>query len=71
MADCQFRRGVHRLYAECDPRNVPSWRLLEKAGFRREALLWENIFFFRDQNGDPIWKDTYVYARLNGERREP
>lgn len=59
-----FRLGVHRVYAECDPRNECSWRLLEKAGFRREAFLRQNIFFHRDENGDPIWKDTYIYARL-------
>lgn len=27
-----FRQGVHRIYAECDPRNESSWKLLEKAG---------------------------------------
>ena len=32
-----FREGAHRIYAECDPRNVPSWKLLEKVGLRREA----------------------------------
>ena len=39
-----FRQGVHRIYAECDPRNESSRRLLEKAGLRREAHLRENIF---------------------------
>ena len=33
----ELREGAHRVYAECDPRNVPSWKLLEKAGLRREA----------------------------------
>ena len=27
----------------------------------------ENIFFHRDEQGRPIWKDTYVYAILNTE----
>ena len=22
----------------------------------------ENIYFHKDKNGDPIWKDTYIYA---------
>lgn len=60
-----FREGAHRVYAECDPRNERSWRLLEKAGFRREAHFRQNIFFRRDENGAPIWMDTYVYAMLN------
>ena len=61
-----FDEGAHRVYAECDPRNDCSWRLLESAGFRREARLRQNIFFHRDERGEPIWKDTYVYALLRG-----
>ena len=63
--DDAFRSGVHRVYAQCDPRNERSWRLLEKVGFRREALLRQNVFFHRDALGEPIWKDTFIYARLN------
>ncbi len=59
-----FREGVHRVYAECDPLNEPSWKLLEKVGLRREAYFRKNIFFHEDENGSPIWKDTYVYAIL-------
>lgn len=62
-----FSNGVHRIYAECDPQNVASWKLLEKLCFRREAHLRKNIYFWKDSKNDPIWKDTYVYARLNKE----
>ena len=27
-----FKEGAHRVYAECDPRNIASWKLLEKVG---------------------------------------
>ena len=57
-----FRTGAHRVFAECDPRNISSWRLLESVGLRREAHFKQNIFFHRDENGAPIWKDTFVYA---------
>ena len=57
--------GTHRIYAECDPRNICSWKLLEKVGMKREAHFHKNIFFHRDENGNPIWKDTYVYTMLN------
>ncbi len=57
-----FQRGAHRIYAECDPRNTPSWKLLEKVGMKREAHFKQNIWFHKDDNGKPIWKDTYVYA---------
>ena len=60
-----FENGLHRAYAECDPRNECSWALLEKCGFHREALLRQNIFFRRDENGKPQWQDTYVYGLLS------
>ena len=28
-----FSNGVHRIYAECDPNNKNSWKLLEALGF--------------------------------------
>ena len=62
-----FHEGVHRVYAMCDPRNVPSWKLLERVGMRREAHFRQDIFFHRDETGAPIWKDTFVYALLNGD----
>lgn len=67
LTDFLFQHGTHRVYAECDPRNECSWRLLEKAGFQREAHFRQNLFFERDENGRPKWKDTFVYARLNPE----
>ena len=63
-----FRGGAHRVYAECDPRNEASWRLLESVGLRREAHFRQNIFFHRDAAGNPVWKDTYVYAITESER---
>ena len=60
-----FRAGVHRIYAECDPRNTGSWKLLERAGLVRETHFRQNIFFHRTADGRPVWKDTYVYAKLN------
>ena len=62
-----FKDGAHRVYAECDARNVPSWKLLEKVGLRREAHFRQNIWFRGDKNGAPVWKDTLVYAILEDE----
>ena len=61
-----FSEGVHRIYAECDPCNTASWRLLESLGFRREAHFRQNVYFRRDESGSPLWKDTLVYSLLNG-----
>ena len=62
-----FRQGAHRVYAECDARNIPSWKLLEKVGLRREAHFRQNIWFRKDDDGAPIWKDTLVYAILESD----
>ena len=58
LVELAFRQGVHRIYAECDSLNTALWKLLEKLGFQRET------FFRKDEKGMPIWKDTYVYAKL-------
>lgn len=60
-----FRNGVHRIFAECDPENQNSWRLLESLGFEREAHLKQNVYFWTDAQGNPLWKDTYIYSMLN------
>ena len=59
-----FAEGIHRIYAECDPCNPHSWRLLESLGFTREAHFLQNVYFWKDEQGNPIWKDTYVYTLL-------
>ena len=65
LINLAFATGVHRIYAECDPENLASWGLLERLGFAREAHLQKNVYFWKDANGSPIWKDTYIYAILN------
>ena len=65
LIDFAFSAGIHRIYAECDPENGNSWRLLERLGFSREAHLLQNVYFWKDDKGDPIWKNTYIYALLN------
>jgi len=70
LMDEAFRTGIHRIFAECDPQNPNSWHLLEALGMRREAYMRKNVFFRRDASGNPIWKDTYVYAILQEEWQE-
>ena len=52
------RLKVHRITASVDPRNVGSCRVLEKAGFTREALFRQSEWF---KGG---WADDAVYAIL-------
>ena len=53
--------GLHRIVAEADPRNLPSLRVMEHLGMRREAHLVENLFV----KGE--WVDEVVCAMLATE----
>ncbi len=55
---------LHRVVAECDVDNAPSWKLLERLGFRRESHLVENIFF------KGAYGSEYHYAMLGREWKE-
>lgn len=61
-----FLHQVNKIVAHCDPKNPNSWRLLERLGFEREGYLKRNAYFWKDETGRPIWKDTYAYGKLNG-----
>ena len=56
-----------RIVAFCDPLNVASWKLLERLNMRREGHLLKNVWFFKDENDKPIWKDSHEYAILKEE----
>lgn len=53
--------NLHRVWATCDVRNTGSWRVMEKAGMRREA------HFRRDSLQKGEWRDSYVYAILEDD----
>lgn len=38
---------------------------LEWLAFVREGHLRKDIYFRKDKNGNPIWKDTFIYSKLN------
>jgi RimJ/RimL family protein N-acetyltransferase len=53
--------GLHRVFAELDPRNGASVALCLRLGMRREAHFREHMWF----KGD--WADTGIYAILEHE----
>ena len=67
LDDVFSRLGARRVTAMCNPLNTASWRLMERLGMRREGHLIRNIWFKRDERGEPIWADTYEYAILAEE----
>jgi len=55
------RLGLHRVFADTDPRNAPSIRVLERLGFLREGLLREHYLV----QSEP--QDAVVYGLLRSE----
>ncbi len=51
----------HRVIANIDVRNTPSWKLVERIGMRREAHYIQDYWF----KGE--WTDSYIYATLKEE----
>ncbi len=52
---------LHRIVATCQPENIPSWKVMEKAGMRREGLYKKCI-----PRGE-LWWDEYSYGILAEE----
>jgi RimJ/RimL family protein N-acetyltransferase len=53
--------GLHRIVGRCDALNLPSARLMERLGMRREAHFIENEIF------KGAFGDEFVYAMLARE----
>lgn len=62
LLDHLFRmRGLHKVSAECDARNVASARVLERLGFTREGLLRGHTWI-KDE-----WTDDLIYGLLEAD----
>jgi RimJ/RimL family protein N-acetyltransferase len=55
--------GLHRVFAELDPRNAASIALCKRLGMREEAYFVEEMMF------KGAWADTGIYAILESEWR--
>lgn len=68
LIDFAFNKlHARRIIAMCNPKNKPSWTLLERLDMRREGTLLQNIYFKKDEEGNPLWCDTFEYAILKDE----
>ena len=61
------QKGMRRIYAYTEDYNLPSQRLCEKLGMRREGLFMEFVSFVKSPEGDPIYENTCQYAILRKE----
>ena len=59
--------GARRLFAYTEDYNIGCQKLLEKLGFRQEGLFKEFVSFVNDENGNPVYENTYQYAILKKE----
>lgn len=53
--------NLHRIVATCQPENVPSYKVMEKIGMRREG------FFKKCIPAGDVWWDELYYAILHDE----
>ena len=60
-------KGARRIYAYTEDYNLPSQRLCEKLGMRREGLFLEFVSFVNNPDGTPIYENTMQYALLKKE----
>lgn len=65
-----YEKGARRVYAYTEDYNIPSQKLCEKLGMRREGLFKEFVSFVNDENGNPIYENTYQYAILKKEWKQ-
>jgi RimJ/RimL family protein N-acetyltransferase len=56
-----IRRGLHKVSAECDARNIASAALLRRVGFRQEGLRREHTWI----KGE--WTDDLLFGLLARE----
>ena len=61
------QKGARRIYAYTEDYNVASQKLCGKLGMRREGLFMEFVSFVKDEDGNPIYENTYQYAILRRE----
>lgn len=60
-------KQARRLYAYVEDNNIPSQRLCERLGMRREGLFMEYVSFRNGDDDLPIYENTMQYAILRKE----
>jgi len=62
-----YEKNARRLYTYTEDYNIPSQRLCEKLGMRKEGYFLEFISFVNNPDGTPHYENTYQYAILKKE----
>lgn len=62
-----LKNEARRLYAYVEEDNLPSQRLCEKLGMRKEGVFKEYVSFGKDSNGVSLYENTMQFALLKKE----
>lgn len=57
--------GAHKVVGYCNSKNISSWKVMEKAGMKREGFFKQKTFIRKDNEGNPLWQDVYAYGILS------
>ncbi len=60
-------QNARRICAHVEDYNTPSQKLCERLGMRQEAFFKEYVTFVNDENGNPVYENTMLYALLKKE----
>ena len=60
-------KGARRIYAYTEDYNLPSQKLCEKLGMRREGMFLEFVSFIKEADGTAVYENTMQYAILKKE----
>jgi len=60
-------KEARRIYVYTEDYNIACQKLSEKLGMRKEGLFKEFVSFVNDENGEPIYENTYQFAILKSE----
>lgn len=55
---------INKLFCYTEDYNIKTQKGLEKLGFKQEKLFKDYISFVNDENGNPIFENTYRYVLL-------
>ena len=67
LFDYLFNLDARRIYAYAEDDNIPSQKLCERLGMRKEGLFIEFISFINNPDETPHYENTYQYAILKRE----
>ncbi len=61
---------ANRVTASCNPENIPSWKVMESIGLKKEGFFKKRFYIRDDDKGNPIYTDEVIYGQHISEWRK-